>query len=70
MGGGGGGGLTRAVVLDPPPYLDHRSSTVYAHSTCFKLSEHEVVSTIIMMQAILSCLPCYLVSYTWLQGLV
>ena len=57
-----GGGADKGGCSCPPPHQDHRSSTVYAHSTCFKLAEHEVVSTIIMMQAILSCLPCYLVS--------
>ena len=71
LGGGLVGGADKGgCSCPPPPHLDHRSSTVYAHSTCFKLSEHEVVSTIIMMQAILSCLPCYSISYTRLQGLV
>ena len=39
-----------------------------AHSTCFKLSVHEVVSFIIIIQVKLSCFLCCSVSVTFVAG--
>ena len=60
-----GGKLSRAVYL--APNLSINSSTFYDHFTSFKLSEYEVESIAVIMQVKLSCIPCGLVSYAWLQ---
>ena len=67
--GGGGGGAVQGNLSPPPPSWITKNN-FYAHSTCFKLSEYEIVSAIFMMQDVnLSGLSCYPVSHTWLQGL-
>ena len=55
-GGGGGGKLSRAVYLAPTWVL----CLIFfnAHFTCFKLSVHEFVSFIIIIQVKLSCFLC------------
>ena len=58
---GVGGKLSRAVYL--APHLGIMFNFFNAHFTCFKLSVHEVVSYIIIIQVKLSCFLCRLVSY-------
>ena len=60
---GVGGKLSRAVYL--APHLDMMFNFFNAHSICFKLSVHEVVSFIIIIQVKLSCFLCCLVSFTF-----
>ena len=50
------------------PHLGIMFSVFNAHSTCFKLSVHEVVSFIIIIQVKLSCYLCCLVSLTFVAG--
>ena len=75
---GVGGKLSRAVYLAPPPPPTWVLCLISfnAHSTCFKLSVHEVVSFIIITQVKLGCFlcpsvsyPCCLISLTFVAGL-
>ena len=60
------GKLSRLVYL--VPHLGIMFDYFNAHSTCFKLSVHEVVSFIIIIQVKLICFLCCSVSYPSLQG--
>ena len=60
-----GGKLSRAVYL--AHHLSIESLIFDALSTCFNLSEYEVVSITIIMQVKLRYFPCCLISYAWLQ---
>ena len=52
----GGGKLSRAVYLAPTWVLHVCLTVLNAHSTCFKLSVHEVVSFIIIIKGGCACL--------------
>ena len=58
--------LSRAVYL--APHLGIMFNSFNAHFTCFKLSVHEVVSFIIIIQVKLSCFLCCLISLTFVAG--
>ena len=63
---GVGGKLSRAAYLAPTLVLCFNFFN--AHFTCFKLSVHEVLSFIIIIQVEFSCFLCRLASYPYLQG--
>ena len=57
MGGGGGGGQAVQDGLSCP-HLGIMFNLFNAHFTCFKLSVHDFVSFIIIIQVKLSCFLC------------
>ena len=65
----GGGGESRPGRFILPPTWVLCLIFFNAHLTCFKLSVHEVVSFIIIIQVKLNCFVCGLVTNPLLQGL-